>query len=114
MPGLGLMKSGCLHIQTHMLLVWHSNSFIQCMSSGLQLLGNSVPQAQLCGDDLFGPDISYLLCDTYMYICTITFVYVTFFFWYAPFVVGLYYHLPKRAAGIRYVFIGKPMNQRPR
>uniref|UniRef100_A0A804MSU6 RING-type E3 ubiquitin transferase n=1 Tax=Zea mays TaxID=4577 RepID=A0A804MSU6_MAIZE len=27
---------------------------------------------------------------------------------------GLYYHLPKRAAGIRYVFIGKPMNQRPR
>uniref|UniRef100_A0A0E0EE71 RING-type E3 ubiquitin transferase n=1 Tax=Oryza meridionalis TaxID=40149 RepID=A0A0E0EE71_9ORYZ len=26
---------------------------------------------------------------------------------------GLYYHLPKRAAGIRYVFIGKPMNQRP-
>ncbi|KAF8679326.1 hypothetical protein HU200_046110 [Digitaria exilis] len=27
---------------------------------------------------------------------------------------GLYYHLPKRAAGIRYVFIGKPINQRPR
>uniref|UniRef100_A0A0D3GTE1 RING-type E3 ubiquitin transferase n=1 Tax=Oryza barthii TaxID=65489 RepID=A0A0D3GTE1_9ORYZ len=27
---------------------------------------------------------------------------------------GLYYHLPKRAAGIRYVFIGKPLNQRPR
>lgn len=27
---------------------------------------------------------------------------------------GLYYHLSKRAAGIRYVFIGKPMNQRPR
>ncbi|KAL6523953.1 peroxisome biogenesis factor 10 [Orobanche minor] len=27
---------------------------------------------------------------------------------------GLYYHLPKRAAGIRYVFIGKPTNQRPR
>uniref|UniRef100_A0A0E0HQI4 RING-type E3 ubiquitin transferase n=1 Tax=Oryza nivara TaxID=4536 RepID=A0A0E0HQI4_ORYNI len=26
---------------------------------------------------------------------------------------GLYYHLPKRAAGIRYVFIGKPLNQRP-
>uniref|UniRef100_A0A0E0HQI6 Uncharacterized protein n=1 Tax=Oryza nivara TaxID=4536 RepID=A0A0E0HQI6_ORYNI len=26
---------------------------------------------------------------------------------------GLYYHLPKRAAGIRYVFIGKPMIQRP-
>uniref|UniRef100_A0A0E0HQI5 RING-type E3 ubiquitin transferase n=1 Tax=Oryza nivara TaxID=4536 RepID=A0A0E0HQI5_ORYNI len=25
----------------------------------------------------------------------------------------LYYHLPKRAAGIRYVFIGKPLNQRP-
>lgn len=31
-----------------------------------------------------------------------------------PFSIGLYYHLPKRAAGIRYVFIGKPMNQRPR
>jgi hypothetical protein len=30
------------------------------------------------------------------------------------FVAGLYYHLPKRAAGIRYVFIGKPMIQRPR
>ncbi|CAN4115827.1 unnamed protein product [Withania somnifera] len=27
---------------------------------------------------------------------------------------GLYYHIPKRAAGIHYVFIGKPMNQRPR
>ncbi|KAL6502050.1 peroxisome biogenesis factor 10 [Orobanche gracilis] len=27
---------------------------------------------------------------------------------------GLYYHLPKRTAGIRYVFIGKPTNQRPR
>ncbi|KAJ0865275.1 putative transcription factor C2H2 family [Helianthus annuus] len=27
---------------------------------------------------------------------------------------GLYYHISKRAAGIRYVFIGKPMNQRPR
>ncbi|KAJ4755367.1 hypothetical protein LUZ62_028034 [Rhynchospora pubera] len=27
---------------------------------------------------------------------------------------GLYYHLSKRAAGIRYVFIGKPLNQRPR
>ncbi|KAI3975868.1 hypothetical protein MKX01_030713 [Papaver californicum] len=27
---------------------------------------------------------------------------------------GLYYHIPKRAAGIRYVFIGKPLNQRPR
>ncbi|KAK4412680.1 Peroxisome biogenesis factor 10 [Sesamum alatum] len=27
---------------------------------------------------------------------------------------GLYYHLSKRAAGIRYVFIGKPTNQRPR
>ncbi|CAA0841921.1 Peroxisome biogenesis factor 10 [Striga hermonthica] len=26
---------------------------------------------------------------------------------------GLYYHLSKRAAGIRYVFIGKPSNQRP-
>lgn len=27
---------------------------------------------------------------------------------------GLYYHLSKRASGIRYVFIGKPSNQRPR
>ncbi|XP_059662038.1 peroxisome biogenesis factor 10 [Cornus florida] len=27
---------------------------------------------------------------------------------------GLYYHISKRSAGIRYVFIGKPMNQRPR
>ncbi|XP_071742066.1 peroxisome biogenesis factor 10 [Rutidosis leptorrhynchoides] len=27
---------------------------------------------------------------------------------------GLYYHISKRAAGIRYVFIGKPMSQRPR
>lgn len=27
---------------------------------------------------------------------------------------GLYYHISKRASGIRYVFIGKPMNQRPR
>ncbi|KAF5941132.1 hypothetical protein HYC85_022299 [Camellia sinensis] len=27
---------------------------------------------------------------------------------------GLYYHISKRAAGIRYVFIGKQMNQRPR
>nr|XP_009388152.1 PREDICTED: peroxisome biogenesis factor 10 [Musa acuminata subsp. malaccensis] len=27
---------------------------------------------------------------------------------------GLYYHVSKRAAGIRYVFIGKPSNQRPR
>ncbi|CAA7401277.1 unnamed protein product [Spirodela intermedia] len=27
---------------------------------------------------------------------------------------GLYYHISKRAAGIRYVFIGKPLNQRPR
>uniref|UniRef100_A0ACD5YRP2 Uncharacterized protein n=1 Tax=Avena sativa TaxID=4498 RepID=A0ACD5YRP2_AVESA len=27
---------------------------------------------------------------------------------------GLYYHLSKRGAGIHYVFIGKPMNQRPR
>ena len=42
----------------------------------------------------------------YTFICDI--------FWYTPFVVGLYYHLPKQAAGIRYVFIGKPMNQRPR
>lgn len=30
------------------------------------------------------------------------------------FSAGLYYHISKRAAGIRYVFIGKPMNQRPR
>lgn len=28
--------------------------------------------------------------------------------------VGLYYHISKRAAGIRYVFIGKASNQRPR
>lgn len=27
---------------------------------------------------------------------------------------GLYYHISKRAAGIRYVFIGKASNQRPR
>lgn len=27
---------------------------------------------------------------------------------------GLYYHISKRTAGIRYVFIGKPLNQRPR
>lgn len=27
---------------------------------------------------------------------------------------GLYYHFSKRGAGIHYVFIGKPMNQRPR
>ncbi|CAL8100714.1 unnamed protein product [Prunus armeniaca] len=27
---------------------------------------------------------------------------------------GLYYHISKRTAGIRYVFIGKPSNQRPR
>ncbi|XP_012077213.1 peroxisome biogenesis factor 10 isoform X2 [Jatropha curcas] len=27
---------------------------------------------------------------------------------------GLYYHISKRAAGIRYIFIGKPSNQRPR
>ncbi|KAM7254972.1 hypothetical protein ACFE04_020213 [Oxalis oulophora] len=27
---------------------------------------------------------------------------------------GMYYHVSKRAAGIRYVFIGKPSNQRPR
>ncbi|WOL01011.1 peroxisome biogenesis factor 10 [Canna indica] len=27
---------------------------------------------------------------------------------------GLYYHISKRASGIRYVFIGKPSNQRPR
>ncbi|XP_051151356.1 peroxisome biogenesis factor 10 [Andrographis paniculata] len=27
---------------------------------------------------------------------------------------GIYYHLSKRASGIRYVFIGKPTNQRPR
>nr|CAD1832312.1 unnamed protein product [Ananas comosus var. bracteatus] len=27
---------------------------------------------------------------------------------------GLYYHISKRAAGIRYVFIGKPLHQRPR
>uniref|UniRef100_I1QC35 Pex N-terminal domain-containing protein n=1 Tax=Oryza glaberrima TaxID=4538 RepID=I1QC35_ORYGL len=33
---------------------------------------------------------------------------------YSEMAFGLYYHLPKRAAGIRYVFIGKPMIQRPR
>ncbi|KAJ0987519.1 hypothetical protein J5N97_005875 [Dioscorea zingiberensis] len=27
---------------------------------------------------------------------------------------GFYYHISKRAAGIRYVFIGKPLNHRPR
>ncbi|KAJ3677017.1 hypothetical protein LUZ60_002741 [Juncus effusus] len=27
---------------------------------------------------------------------------------------GLYYHISKRLSGIRYVFIGKPLNQRPR
>ncbi|KAK4757872.1 hypothetical protein SAY87_019173 [Trapa incisa] len=27
---------------------------------------------------------------------------------------GLYYHISKRSSGIRYVFIGKPSNQRPR
>lgn len=27
---------------------------------------------------------------------------------------GLFYHISKRAAGIRYVFVGKPLNQRPR
>uniref|UniRef100_A0A1D1ZGE4 RING-type E3 ubiquitin transferase n=1 Tax=Anthurium amnicola TaxID=1678845 RepID=A0A1D1ZGE4_9ARAE len=27
---------------------------------------------------------------------------------------GLYYHISKRTAGIHYVFIGKPLNQRPR
>ncbi|KAF8036104.1 hypothetical protein BT93_C1950 [Corymbia citriodora subsp. variegata] len=27
---------------------------------------------------------------------------------------GFYYHISKRAAGIKYVFIGKPSNQRPR
>ncbi|KAK3023345.1 hypothetical protein RJ639_042743 [Escallonia herrerae] len=27
---------------------------------------------------------------------------------------GLYYHISKRAAGIRYVYTGRPMNQRPR
>ncbi|GAV76053.1 Pex2_Pex12 domain-containing protein/zf-C3HC4_2 domain-containing protein [Cephalotus follicularis] len=27
---------------------------------------------------------------------------------------GIYYHISKRAAGIRYVYIGKPSNQRPR
>ncbi|KAI8562471.1 hypothetical protein RHMOL_Rhmol03G0039400 [Rhododendron molle] len=27
---------------------------------------------------------------------------------------GLYYHISKRAAGIRYLFIGKQVNQRPR
>uniref|UniRef100_A0A0D3GTE2 RING-type E3 ubiquitin transferase n=1 Tax=Oryza barthii TaxID=65489 RepID=A0A0D3GTE2_9ORYZ len=32
---------------------------------------------------------------------------------YSEMAFGLYYHLPKRAAGIRYVFIGKPMIQRP-
>ena len=30
------------------------------------------------------------------------------------FFAGMYYHISKRASGIRYVFIGKPSNQRPR
>lgn len=42
--------------------------------------------------------LSYLFCDSHTV------------FHYA----GLYYHLSKRASGIRYVFIGKPTNQRPR
>ena len=33
---------------------------------------------------------------------------------YVSFSIGLYYHFSKRGAGIHYVFIGKPMNQRPR
>ena len=49
------------------------------------------------------------------HLIDISIIFVTFYLiFYAPFGVGLYYHLPKRAAGIRYVFIGKPMNQRPR
>ncbi|EPS67997.1 peroxisome biogenesis factor 10, partial [Genlisea aurea] len=36
------------------------------------------------------------------------------FFFKNMFSAGLYYHLSKRAAGIRYVYIGKPSNQRPR
>lgn len=55
---------------------------------------------------------SYHLIYNLIYICI---MFVTFYLIiYAPFGVGLYYHLPKRAAGIRYVFIGKPINQRPR
>lgn len=37
-------------------------------------------------------------------------LYSHFFFFFS----GLYYHISKRTAGIRYVFIGKPTNQRPR
>ncbi|KAL4305066.1 hypothetical protein AHAS_Ahas16G0041100 [Arachis hypogaea] len=35
-------------------------------------------------------------------------------FHFLPFFAGLYYHISKHAAGIRYLFIGKPSNQRPR
>ncbi|RYR01034.1 hypothetical protein Ahy_B06g079898 [Arachis hypogaea] len=34
-------------------------------------------------------------------------------FHFLPFFAGLYYHISKHAAGIRYLFIGKPSNQRP-
>lgn len=45
----------------------------------------------------------------YMFILIIILGVLCFFF-----SAGLYYHVSKRAAGIRYVFVGKPMNQRPR
>ncbi|XP_057719406.1 peroxisome biogenesis factor 10-like [Arachis stenosperma] len=35
-------------------------------------------------------------------------------FHFPPLFAGLYYHISKRASGIRYLFIGKPSNQRPR
>lgn len=28
--------------------------------------------------------------------------------------IGIYYHMGKRAAGIRYIFTGRPTQQRPR
>lgn len=40
-----------------------------------------------------------------------------FFFFFVMFLLffsGLYYHISKRASGVRYVFIGKQLNQRPR
>jgi hypothetical protein len=34
--------------------------------------------------------------------------------WVSLIVSGLYYHIGKRAAGIRYIYTGKPSQQRPR
>ena len=136
MPGLGLMKSGChklqtrafrkscvmhsqdlLHIRTlHKLLVWHSNSFAQCVNSRLQLLGKQCTTSLASVVTLICQDLIIFLIyiSSHIYVYVLYFYLCDIFFWYTPFVVGLYYHLPKRAAGIRYVFIGKPMNQRPR